>query len=88
MVFPSRFTRSKRNEEAAAQARYLRMTAKPTDGLLVCFTAARTGNLDFGIFERAFGDDTAPFGQTKMDTMTSSSDTVYRDLCGSSGVRS
>jgi hypothetical protein len=33
------------------------MIAKPTDGLLVCLAAARAGNLDLGIIERAFGHD-------------------------------
>jgi len=52
-----RFARSERDEEAAAQAGHLRMIAKPTDGLLVCLAAARAGNLDLGIIERAFGHD-------------------------------
>jgi hypothetical protein len=34
--------------------------AKPTDGLLVCLAAARAGNLDLGIIERAFGHDASP----------------------------
>jgi hypothetical protein len=36
------------------------MTAKPTDGLLVCLAAARAGNLDLGMIERAFGHDGGP----------------------------
>jgi hypothetical protein len=36
------------------------MIAKPTDGLLVCLAAARAGNLDLGIIERAFGHDASP----------------------------
>ena len=55
MELPPRFARSERNEEPAAQAGHLRMIAKPTDGLLVCLAAARAGNLDLGIIERAFG---------------------------------
>jgi hypothetical protein len=54
MELPPRFARSERDEEAAAQAGHLRMIAKPTDGLLVCLAAARAGNLDLGIIERAF----------------------------------
>jgi hypothetical protein len=45
MEFPSRFARSERDEEATAQAGNLRMTAKPTDGLLVCLAAVRAANL-------------------------------------------
>jgi hypothetical protein len=56
MEFPSRFARSERDEEATAQAGHLRMTAKPTDGLLVCLAAVRAANLDLGIIKRAFGD--------------------------------
>jgi hypothetical protein len=59
MELPSRFARSERDEEAAAQAGHLRMTAKPTDGLLVCLAAVRASNLDLGIIKRAFGDDTS-----------------------------
>jgi hypothetical protein len=57
MELPSRFARWERDEEAAAQAGHLRMTAKPTDGLLVCLAAAGAGKLDLGIIERAFGHD-------------------------------
>jgi hypothetical protein len=59
MELASRFAGSERDEEAAAQASRLRMSAKPTDGLLVCLAAARAGNLDLGIIERTFGDDTS-----------------------------
>ena len=54
---PSRFAHWERDEEAAAQAGYLRMTAQPTDGLLVYLAAVRTAYLDLGIINRAFGDD-------------------------------
>lgn len=47
----------KRDEEAAAQAGHLRMTAKPTDGLLVCLAAVRAAYLNLGIIKWAFGDD-------------------------------
>jgi hypothetical protein len=57
MEFPSRFARLWRDEEAAAKAGHLRVTAKPTDGLLVCLSAVRTGYLDLDIIKRAFGDD-------------------------------
>src|SRR5580704_14960385 len=60
MELPPRFARSERDEEPAAQAGHLRMIAKPTDGLLVCLAAARAGNLDLGIIERAFGHDASP----------------------------
>jgi hypothetical protein len=73
MVLPSRFARLERDQEAAAQASHLRMTAKPTDGLLVCLAAAWAGNLDLGIIERAFGDDAIPLGTAKADSMTSPS---------------
>jgi hypothetical protein len=72
-----RFARSERDEEAAAQTGHLRMIAKPTDGLLVCLAAARAGNLDLGIIERAFGHD-IPLGKAKADSMTSPSAAVYR----------
>ena len=60
MELPPRFARSERDEEPAAQAGHLRMIAKPTDGLLVRLAAARAGNLDLGIIERAFGHDASP----------------------------
>jgi hypothetical protein len=77
MEFPPRFARSERDEEAAAQAGHLRMIAKPTDGLLVCLAAARAGNLDLGIIERAFGHEASLFGKAKPDSMTSPSYAVY-----------
>jgi hypothetical protein len=60
MELLSRRVRWERNQEAAAQASHLRMSAKPTDGLLVCLAAAQTGNFDLGIIERAFGDNASP----------------------------
>jgi hypothetical protein len=38
--------------EQAREASHL-LAPKPTDGLLVCLAAARAGNLDLGIIERA-----------------------------------
>jgi hypothetical protein len=61
MELASRFAGSERDEEAAAQASRLRMSAKPTDGLLVCLAAARAGNFDLGMIERAFGHDASPW---------------------------
>jgi hypothetical protein len=57
MELPSRFAHWEWDEEAAAQAGHLRMTAKPTDGLLVCLAAVWAAYLDLGIVKRAFGDD-------------------------------
>jgi hypothetical protein len=46
------------------------MTAKPTDGLLVCLAAVRAGNLDLGIIKRAFGDDASlSENPTKVDSL-------------------
>jgi hypothetical protein len=55
--FPSRFAHWERDEEAAAQADHLRMTAKPTDGLLICLAAVWAAYFDLGIVKRALGDD-------------------------------
>jgi hypothetical protein len=54
---PSRLANWEWDEEAAAQAGHLRMTAKPTDGLLVRLAAVRAAYLDLGIVKRTFGDD-------------------------------
>jgi hypothetical protein len=61
LELPPRFACSERDEEPAAQAGHLRMIAKPTDGLLVCFAAARAGNFNLGMIERAFGHDASPW---------------------------
>ncbi len=56
MELPSRFTGSERDQEAATQASHLRMSPKPTDGLLACLAAVRAANLDLGIIKRGLGD--------------------------------
>jgi hypothetical protein len=63
MELPSRVAGRERDKEAAAQASHLRMSAKPTDGLLVCLAAVRAGNLDLGIIDWAFGGDTSPLSE-------------------------
>jgi hypothetical protein len=61
LELPPRFARSERDEEPAAQAGHLRMIANPTDGLLVGLAAARAGNFNLGMIERAFGHDASPW---------------------------
>jgi hypothetical protein len=47
------------------------VAAKPTDGLLVCLSAVRTGYLDLDIVKRAFGDDRSlSENPAKVDTAT------------------
>jgi hypothetical protein len=78
MELPPRFARSERDEEPAAQAGHLRMIAKPTDGLLVCLAAARTGNFDLGMIERAFGHDASPWEKPRGDSMALPLAAVHR----------
>jgi hypothetical protein len=54
------------------------MIAKPTDVLLVCLAAARTGNFDLGMIERAFGHDASPLGKAKGDSMALPLAAVHR----------